>query len=94
MNGNWRKSMHSLEAACVEVAAWRKSSFSDTLSGTGTQECVEVASWRKSSFSDTGCISAGTGEGIVGVRDTQLRQASPVLKFSPAAWRNFANNLK
>lgn len=77
---------------------WRKSSYSDTLSGTGTQECVEIGAWRKSTYSGPGsaqgCVGAGTGPGVVGIRDTTLREASPVLAVSPGAWRAFTSRLK
>jgi hypothetical protein len=47
--------------------------------------------FRKSSYSaDNGCVElADLGEGIVGVRDSKLGDASPVLRFTRsevAAW--------
>ena len=51
--------------------------------------------WRKSSFSGNGgnCVQVGgAGRGVL-VRDTQDRQG-PVLAFSPAVWRRFADQVK
>jgi hypothetical protein len=48
--------------------------------------------WRKSSFSSgtNGCVEfADLGDGIVGVRDSKLGDASPILRFTRAevaAW--------
>jgi hypothetical protein len=71
---------------------WRKSSYSGTTGGN----CVEAGTWRKASYSvhNGGCVGAGTGPGMVGVRDTQLREASPVLEFSPAAWARFLGQVR
>lgn len=72
------------------MSGWRTSSYS------GNQNCVEAATWRKASYSvhNGGCVGAGTGPGIVGIRDTQLGTASPVLEVSPAAWARFTAGLK
>ncbi len=54
--------------------------------------------WRKSSYSDNGgtdCVEVGapaTADRVL-VRDTKDR-GGPVLRFSPAAWRRFATQLK
>jgi hypothetical protein len=51
--------------------------------------------WRKSSYSGNGggnCVEVGVG-GRVMVRDSQDR-AGTVLRFPPAAWREFANQVK
>ena len=50
-----------------------------------------MTTWRKATFSDNnGCVElAALGDGIVGVRDSKLGDASPVLRFSRpavAAW--------
>ena len=69
---------------------WRKSTYS-----ANNGACVEAASWRKSTHSASGeCVEAGHGAGVVGVRDSQMGDASPVLEFSPAAWRAFTASLK
>lgn len=43
--------------------------------------------WRKSSFSDNGhCVElADLGDGLIGIRDSKLGDASPVLRLAPAA---------
>ena len=51
--------------------------------------------WRKSSYSGNGggnCVEVATG-GRVLVRDSQDR-AGTVLRFPPAAWRKFADQVK
>jgi hypothetical protein len=69
---------------------WRKSRHS------AVGNCVATASWRKASYSvhNGGCVGAGTGPGVVGVKDTQLGEDSPVLEFSPRAWQAFAATLR
>lgn len=54
--------------------------------------------WRKSSYSNNGganCVEVGARveNGAVLVRDTRNRRG-PVLRFSPAAWRRFAAQVK
>ena len=52
--------------------------------------------WRKSSYSGNGggeCVEIGASPGAVVVRDTTDR-TGPVLRFTPAAWRRFANQVK
>jgi hypothetical protein len=52
-------------------------------------------SWRKSSYSGNGgatCVEVGKADRVL-VRDTQHR-TGPVLRFSPAAWRRFADQVK
>ncbi len=53
--------------------------------------------WRKSSYSGNGggnCVEvAGRGSRVL-VRDTKQDEAGPVLRFSPAAWRRFADRVK
>lgn len=50
-----------------------------------------MTTWRKATFSDNnGCVElASLGAGIIGVRDSKLGDASPVLHFTQAevhAW--------
>jgi hypothetical protein len=52
--------------------------------------------WRKSSYSGNGggeCVEIGASPGAVVVRDTTDR-SGPVLRFSPAAWSRFADQVK
>ena len=52
--------------------------------------------WRKSSYSGNGggeCVEIGAAPGAVVVRDTTDR-TGPVLQFTPAAWRRFADQMK
>lgn len=58
-------------------------------------EAMTDLRWRKSSYSDNGgnCVELGGARSGVLVRDTQDRQG-PVLAFSPAAWRSFADQVK
>jgi hypothetical protein len=52
--------------------------------------------WRKSTYSSPNggnCIEVGQS-GRVLVRDTKQAGTGPVLRFSPDAWRRFANQVK
>ena len=72
---------------------YRKSSYSKT------SNCAEIGSWRKASASahNGGCVEAGHGTAVIGVRDTKqehLGDARTVLEFSPSAWGAFTARLK
>ena len=64
---------------------WRKSSYS----GDGNS-CVELAS------AITGRAHPGypNPHRLIGVRDSQANDCSPVLEFSATAWREFLNRIK
>ena len=51
--------------------------------------------WRKSSYSGNGgnCVEVGDAARVILVRDTKDR-SGPVLRFSPAVWRRFADQVK
>ena len=51
--------------------------------------------WRKSSYSfaNGNCVEVGQDGPVVGVRDTRLGDASPVLVFDAGAWRRFTATL-
>jgi hypothetical protein len=52
--------------------------------------------WRKSSYSGQSggnCVEVADGDSRVLVRDTKERQG-PILRFSPDAWKAFANRVK
>ena len=53
--------------------------------------------WRKSTYSSNGgasCIDVGQAARIVAVRDTKQNGTGPVLRFTPAAWHGFAEQVK
>jgi Domain of unknown function (DUF397) len=55
-----------------------------------------ILNWRKSSHSGGNggsCVEVGQA-GRVLVRDTKQAGTGPVLRFSPAAWRRFADEVK
>jgi hypothetical protein len=55
-----------------------------------------ILNWRKSSHSGGNggsCVEVGQA-GRVLVRDTKQNATGPVLRFSPAAWRRFAEHVK
>ncbi|MDQ3404634.1 MAG: DUF397 domain-containing protein [Actinomycetota bacterium] len=53
-----------------------------------------ATNWRKSSYSnENACVEVGSTSKIVGVRDTKLAQASPVLAFTPQAWAVFTGGI-
>jgi hypothetical protein len=52
--------------------------------------------WRTSSYTGNGggnCVEVGDTRRCVLVRDTKDR-SGPVLRFSPAVWRRFADQVK
>jgi hypothetical protein len=51
--------------------------------------------WRKSRYSGNGgeCVEVGHDSRAVVVRDTKNRDGG-VLRFAPAAWRRFADQVK
>jgi hypothetical protein len=56
---------------------------------------MDALNWRKASYSASngGCVEVADHSNRVLVRDTQDR-TGPVLRFSPAAWRVFADRVK
>ncbi len=53
--------------------------------------------WRKSTYSSNGgasCIEVGQAARLIAVRDTKQNGTGPVLRFTPAAWRRFADQVK
>lgn len=66
--------------------------------GFPQSDIIQASTWRKSTYSGPGsaqgCVGTGTGEGLVGVRDTTMHEASPVIAFSPRAWSAFTRSLK
>ena len=68
-------------------AGWRKSSYS----GDGNS-CVELASARPSWPDSDG--PHHPARPLIGVRDSQANDCSPILEFSASAWREFLNRIK
>jgi uncharacterized protein DUF397 len=57
---------------------------------------MDALNWRKASYSASnggGCVEVASPDGAIAVRDTQDR-TGPVLRFSPGAWRRFADQVK
>jgi hypothetical protein len=57
---------------------------------------VNIMNWRTSSYSGDNsgnCAEVASQEDRVLIRDTQDR-TGPVLRFSPGAWRRFADRVK
>src|SRR5580658_10129960 len=53
--------------------------------------------WRKSTYSSNGgasCIEVGQATRTIAVRDTKQHGRGPVLRFTAAAWRQFAEQVK
>lgn len=53
--------------------------------------------WRKSTYSSNGgasCIEVGQAAHVIAIRDTKQLGRGPVLRFTPAAWRRFAEYVK
>lgn len=58
---------------------------------------MDNMNWRKSSYSSGNggeCIEVASPEGAVAVRDTKQDGVGPVLRFTPAAWHRFADQVK
>ncbi|MFE5565700.1 DUF397 domain-containing protein [Amycolatopsis japonica] len=56
---------------------------------------AESANWRKASYSkENACVEVGSVPGMIGVRDTKLGAASPILTFDPAEWVAFVRGVK
>jgi Domain of unknown function (DUF397) len=53
--------------------------------------------WRKSAYSSSNggnCVEVGQVTRTVAVRDTKQYGRGPVLRFTPAAWRRFTDQVK
>ena len=59
-------------------------------------EAMTDPRWRKSSYSDNGgeCVEVGRSADSALVRDTKAHGRGPVLRFAPAVWRRFAEQVK
>jgi hypothetical protein len=53
--------------------------------------------WRKSTYSSSNggnCVEVGQAARVIAVRDTKQHGRGPVLRFTPAAWRRFADQVR
>ena len=52
--------------------------------------------WRKASHSNGSgdCVEVGQAPAVVLVRDTKQHGTGPVLRFTPSAWRRFADHVQ
>jgi hypothetical protein len=60
-------------------------------------EELDGIAWRKSSYSGANgaqCVEIGTAPRTVAVRDSKLNGTGPALRFTPSAWRRFADRVK
>ena len=58
---------------------------------------MDSVSWRKSSYSSGSggeCVEVASHDGAVAVRDTKQSRVGLVLRFTPTAWRRFADRVK
>jgi Domain of unknown function (DUF397) len=57
---------------------------------------LAAASWHKSTFSQgqNACVEVRSVASVIGVRDSKLGPASPILAFGPASWATFTDRLK
>ena len=77
-----------------DFTGWRKSTRSG-YNGNCLAAGLKHARWRTSIWSKSdNCVEVGTGPAVVGVRDTKLADASPVLEFSADTWAALTSRLK
>jgi len=94
IGSEWRKASFSQGASnCAEVAAWRKSEYSES------SNCAEIGGYRtpSESHANGNCAEVGSGAQVVAVRDTKeaaLGEARTVLEFTPGAWNRFLAEIR
>ncbi|MGH3586544.1 MAG: DUF397 domain-containing protein [Pseudonocardia sp.] len=59
-------------------------------------QALRHASWRKSSYSqgENTCVEIATAVGGVGIRDSKLADASPILTVSIDGWRDLITAIR
>ena len=83
------------QAACAIKQERRETSAAEGVAVEGVSEVQEHdwinALWRKASGCDNSgsCVEVATVGKVVGVRDSKLGDASPVLKFDEPEWKAF-----
>ncbi|WP_410595517.1 DUF397 domain-containing protein [Amycolatopsis sp. lyj-23] len=57
---------------------------------------AHATNWHKASYSkeNGGCVEVGSVPGVVGVRDTKLGAASPILVVDPTGWDALLRDIK
>lgn len=68
----------------------------DSRSPDESGRAMDALNWRKASYSagnGGGCVETASTPSAVHIRDTQDR-TGPVLRFTPSAWRQFADRVK
>jgi uncharacterized protein DUF397 len=57
---------------------------------------AHTTNWHKASYSkeNGGCVEIGSVPGMIGVRDTKLGSASPILVVTPAEWETLTHRVK
>jgi hypothetical protein len=55
-----------------------------------------VSGWRVATYTggQGNCVEVGRSVATIAVRDTKNKEAGPVLRFDPSAWRAFTQRLK
>lgn len=62
---------------------------------TKDQQALAGASWHKASYSQgaNDCVEVGSVPDVIGVRDSKLGPAGPILTFGRVSWAEFTAQL-